>query len=60
MQRLFVPLSPEALRRILELAQEERRRPQDQAAILLEDALAQRNTEAKDAPRSGQGRVRYA
>jgi hypothetical protein len=37
--RLYVPLAADALNRLRKLALRERRRPQDQAALLLEDAL---------------------
>ena len=37
--RLFVSLNPDKLDRLTALARTERRRPQDQAAVLLERAL---------------------
>jgi hypothetical protein len=36
---LYVPLRPDELARLKEVAQEQRRRPQDQAAVLLAAAL---------------------
>jgi hypothetical protein len=38
--RLFVPLTRDELDRLRELARAQRRRPQDQAAVLLTRALA--------------------
>jgi hypothetical protein len=35
MRRLFVPLLPEEIERLRQLAQIERRRPQEQAALLI-------------------------
>ena len=37
--RLFVPLTREEFDRLRELAREQRRRPQDQAAVLLAQSL---------------------
>ena len=39
MHKLYVPLSHEALEQLCERASFERRRPQDEAAVLLEQAL---------------------
>jgi hypothetical protein len=39
-RRLFVPLTTEELERLGELARAERRRPQDQAALILARTLA--------------------
>ena len=39
MRLLYVPLRPDELARLKEVAQEQRRRPQDQAAVLLAAAL---------------------
>ena len=39
MRLLYVPLSDDALKRLREAAEEARRRPQDQAAVLIENAL---------------------
>jgi hypothetical protein len=36
---LYVPTEPETLERLRQLAARERRRPQDQAALILERAL---------------------
>ena len=38
---LYVPLRKSEYERLLELARSERRRPQDQAALLIEQALGQ-------------------
>lgn len=54
MQLLYVPLRRDALERLVELAQAEHRRPQDQAAWLLERALVTKPAAA------GQGEVRNA
>lgn len=40
--RLFVSLDPKEFQRLLTVAHAERRRPQDQAAVLLSKALAER------------------
>jgi len=45
---LYVPLSPEALDEIDRRARLERRRPQDEAALLLERALGVANQTAHD------------
>lgn len=37
--RITVPIDPETFDRLVNLAESERRRPQDQAAVLLADAL---------------------
>ena len=42
MRLLYVPLTDDALRRLRETAEDARRRPQDQAAVLLERALGLR------------------
>ena len=50
MRRVYVPLGQQSLERLIALAKAERRRPQDQAACLLEQALReleQRKTEAE-------------
>ena len=39
MRLLYVPLRPDELARLKEVAHEQRRRPQDQAAVLLAAAL---------------------
>lgn len=39
---LYVPLDSEALVKLRQLAEQERRRPQDQAALLIEQALGSR------------------
>jgi hypothetical protein len=39
MQKLYVPITPAALDELMRRAADERRRPQDQAAVLLEAAL---------------------
>lgn len=39
MRAVYVPLDEASLRRLVELAEREKRRPQDQAAWLLEQAL---------------------
>ena len=39
MRLLYVPINQEAMDRLRALALEERRRPQDQAAVLLESVL---------------------
>lgn len=39
MRLLYTPVSREALDRLIAIARAERRRPQDQAAVLLERAL---------------------
>ncbi|MBI4319357.1 MAG: hypothetical protein HY675_12775 [Chloroflexi bacterium] len=38
---LYVPLTRESLEKLAEIAKEERRRPQEQAAYLLEKALSE-------------------
>ena len=43
MQKVFVRLSPAARSALIELAQAERRHPSDQAALMIERALAQQN-----------------
>ncbi len=40
MRRLYIPLTRDEADRLSKLAQAERRRPQDQAALLLAQALA--------------------
>ncbi len=42
MRALYVPLQSDVLDKLTQLAQQERRRPQDQAAVLLERALVAR------------------
>ena len=44
---LYVPLKRDALLRLRQLAEQERRRPQDQAAVLLERALEQEQVPAE-------------
>jgi hypothetical protein len=39
---LYVPITNEGMERLREIARQERRRPQDQAAVLLESALGVR------------------
>ncbi len=48
MRLLYVPLSDDALKRLRETAEEARRRPQDQAAVLLERALGLREQQGLD------------
>ena len=43
---IYVQLPKESLKRLIEVAKQERRRPQDQAAMLLEAALAKVKEEA--------------
>jgi hypothetical protein len=43
MRLLYVPLSDDALKLLRQTAEEARRRPQDQAAVLLENALGLRD-----------------
>lgn len=39
MKSLYIRLSPEVLQRLIELARQQRRRPTDQAALIVERAL---------------------
>jgi hypothetical protein len=39
MRAIYVPIADHSLDRLTELAREERRRPKDQAALLLEQAI---------------------
>ena len=41
---LYVPITNEGMERLREVARQERRRPQDQAAVLLESALGVRQS----------------
>jgi hypothetical protein len=52
---LYVPLRPDELARLKEVAQEQRRRPQDQAAVLLAAALgaSQTATDNRGQPSGG-------
>lgn len=38
--KIFVPITKEAMARLRDIARKERRRPQDQAAVLIEESLA--------------------
>jgi hypothetical protein len=49
MQKVFVRLSPEARAALIRLAEEERRRPADQAALIIEHALAKQTDKTKEA-----------
>ncbi len=42
---LYVPIDEETMQRLREVARQERRRPQEQAAVLLETALSLRGIE---------------
>lgn len=53
--RLFVPLTRPEFDALLSLARAERRRPQDQAAILLARTLAANAVPAGDAPQKLEG-----
>lgn len=46
--RLFVPLTRDELDRLSDLARQERRRPQEQAAVLLSRALDDRDTRNRE------------
>jgi len=57
---LYVPLDQSTLSKLRRLAQEERRRPQDQAALLIERALVnvgayQPDTDAEPHPARAEG-----
>lgn len=48
MRLLYVPLSDQALKGLIAQAEGQRRRPQDEAAILLEQALGLRPMSTRD------------
>jgi hypothetical protein len=57
MPAFYIRVSRESFQRLIEFAKRDRRRPQDQAAVLLEEALSSNHVPGYCQPTDGSGSV---